>query len=171
MPPYPIWGREWDCGNGNTTLARVGIWLGEADLAMLGPHDLCRVTRRSRILARQHQETSRGRAACGQGQWGCSLGHCSGGWLRPRSVGPVPSPRVPVWIRWATHKQETSPCCFQDAGSDPPPISTLAAIFESRSGKGRSPETLRIHPKATELIPERPYKAGGVRIIFFFFFS
>lgn len=32
-------------------LVEVGVWLGEADLALLGPHDLCRVTRRSRIPA------------------------------------------------------------------------------------------------------------------------
>lgn len=32
-----------------TRLLGVGVWLGEADLAMLGPRDLCRVTKRSRI--------------------------------------------------------------------------------------------------------------------------
>lgn len=48
-----LWEREQSIGG------RVGIWLDEADLAMLGPHDLCRVTRRSRIPAPQGQETSR----------------------------------------------------------------------------------------------------------------
>lgn len=70
-----------------TRLLGVGVWLGEADLATLGPCDLCRVTKRTRIPAPHNQETSREGHFVARGQSGCSVGHCSGGWLRPRSVG------------------------------------------------------------------------------------
>lgn len=96
-----MWGWE-------LTLVGGGVWLGEADLVLLGPHDLCRVTRRSRIPAPQDQETSGKEHLVTRGSE-ASLGHCSRGRLRPRSVGPVSSPAVPAWTA-ASAKRSRKRC-------------------------------------------------------------
>lgn len=55
---------------------------------------------------------------------------------------------------------ETSPHCFQEARSDFPSHLPWLPYWQKK-WDGVNLEILSIHPKATELTPERPYSTGG----------